>query len=92
MTQPLSPTPAAHWLRFRTLMIRMALLTALAILITFGVLRWQTGPLPLHFVIAVSLGMFAMVMLTVALMGLVFISATGGHDEAPHVIGDDDAS
>ena len=69
------------WARFRRLMSRMAIGTALAIFVAFAVL-WRTGgPMPIHFMIAIALGMFFMVMLTAGLMGLVFVSANTGHDE-----------
>ena len=69
------------WARFRRIMTRMAVGTALVIGATFFVLWWRTGPLPFHFVVAISLGIFAMVMLTGALMGLVFVSSHTGHDD-----------
>lgn len=69
------------WARFRRLMKWFAFGTAAAIITTFIVIWLLTGPMPIHFVIAVSLGLFAMVMLTAALMGLVFVSSATGHDE-----------
>ncbi len=69
------------WARFRRLMSRMAFGTTAAIVAVFVVLWWRTGPMPIHFIIAISLGVFAMVMLTGALMGLVFVSSSTGHDE-----------
>lgn len=70
------------WARYRRMMKRLAVGTALFIIIVFAVLWKLGGPLPLHFVIAITLGVFAMVMLTVALMGLVFVSANTEHDDA----------
>jgi hypothetical protein len=69
------------WARFRRLMLRMALGTGLALLLGFGGLLWWGGAMPIHFVIAISLGIFAMVMLTGALMGLSFVSSSTGHDD-----------
>jgi uncharacterized membrane protein len=69
------------WARFRRLMLRMAIGTVLALALAFYVL-WRTGgPMPIHFVIAISLGIFCMVMLTGALMGLSFVSSSTGHDD-----------
>ncbi len=69
------------WARFRRLMTRMALVTAGGLMIGFVILWWLGGPIPIHFIIAISLGIFAMVMLTGALMGLSFVSARTGYDE-----------
>ncbi len=69
------------WGRFRRLMSFMAIGTGTIITTTFLVIWYLTGPMPIHFVLAISLGIFAMVMLTGALMGLVFVSSSTGHDE-----------
>lgn len=69
------------WARYRRMMKRLAVGTALFIIIVFAVLWKLGGPLPIHFVIAITLGVFTMVMLTVALMGLVFVSSSTDHDE-----------
>ena len=72
---------AHHWARFRRLMRNMAIVTA-TVLITTYVVLWRMGtPMPLNFMIAFSLGIFCMVMLTGALMGLSFVSSATGHDE-----------
>lgn len=70
------------WSRYKNVMKWLGIGTASALGLTFFVL-WKTlGPLPIHFVIAISLGMFAMVMLTAALMGLVFVSSATEHDDS----------
>ena len=54
-------------------------LVALAVLIWF----WQQfGLISIHFYIAAALGIGLMVMLTGALMSLLFLSSGTGHDEA----------
>jgi hypothetical protein len=74
-------TNAHHWARFRRLMRNMAIVTATVLIATYVVL-WRMGtPMPLNFMVAFSLGIFCMVMLTGALMGLSFVSSATGHDE-----------
>lgn len=70
------------WARFRRLMVRMAIGTAVALVLGFAVLWHLGGPMPIHFIVAISLGIFVMVMLTAALMGLSFVSSSTGHDDA----------
>ena len=72
---------AIAWRRYRKAMIRLAVVTLILLALGIGVDWALEGPPPIHFVIAISLGIFAMIMLTAALMGLVFISAAGGYDE-----------
>lgn len=69
------------WGRYKRLMAGMA---GLALLVTIGglvVLKAWLGTVPLHMAIATALGTFFAVMLTAALMGLVFLSSGTGHDE-----------
>ena len=69
------------WRRYCRAMIWLAVST-IGLLIAGIALDWRIeGPPPVHFVIAISLGLFAMIMLTAALMGLVFISSAGGYDD-----------
>jgi len=70
------------WARYRRMMKRLALGTLLFVIIVFAVLWKMGGPLPIHFVVAITLGVSAMVLLTVALMGLVFVSSNTEHDDA----------
>jgi uncharacterized membrane protein YccC len=69
------------WARYRRMMKRLAIGTLLFIIAVFAVLWKLDGPLPIHFVIASTLGVFLMVMLTVGLMGLVFVSSSTDHDD-----------
>ncbi len=70
------------WARFRR-MLRgwglVSLLTALAVLAWFFS---EYGLVSVHFYIAAALGIGAMIMLTGALMSLLFLSSGTGHDEA----------
>lgn len=71
---------AAHWRRFRRLMAFMAVL---ALTVAGGSLWWlrATGvPMHVHFVIAFSLAVVVSLLLAGALMGLVFVSNSSGHD------------
>jgi hypothetical protein len=64
----------------------MKLMGAVTLLVLAGAFTWlyQTGtPLPLHFVLAVSVAVIGSLMLAAALMGLVFFSAASGADDAP---------
>ncbi|MDE2340952.1 MAG: hypothetical protein KGL21_07805 [Alphaproteobacteria bacterium] len=72
---------AQAWRRYRKAMTRLAVIMPL--LLALGIaIDWKLeGPPPIHFIIAISLGIFAMVMLTAALMGLSFISAASGYDD-----------
>lgn len=77
------PEAAAFaWARYRRIMRFMMLLTiglvsiALALLYKFG------GEVSVHFYIATALGVGFVMLLTGALMGLVFLSSGTGHDEA----------
>lgn len=82
------------WARFRRIM-RWWMLAAT--LISLGVLAWffaQYGLVSIHFYIAAALGIGLTVLLTGALMSLVFLSSGTGHDESvrdfePHDDGDD---
>jgi hypothetical protein len=70
------------WDRYRRLMIWMVSAAMGAVLLGLGALRLIIGPIPLHMMIATSLGVFFSVLLAAALMGLVFLSAGSGHDES----------
>ena len=63
----------------------MALMAAVTTLTVGAAFLWfATGdePVSIHFYIATTLGIGAMMLLTGALMGLVFLSHGIGHDEA----------
>lgn len=68
----------------------MQLMLALAVVGVAAVLLWlrSTGlPMPFHFIMAISLGITASILLAGLLMGLVFLSNRSGHDAT---VGHDD--
>lgn len=70
------------WDRFRRMMRAWALVS---VAVAVAVLVWffsQYGFMSIHFYIAAALGVGFMIMLTGALMSLVFLSSGTGHDEA----------
>lgn len=69
------------WGRFRRLMKWMALWGALCVLLVLGYLYWRGTPMPIHMIIATSLGIWCTFMLGTALMSLAFLSSGTGHDE-----------
>lgn len=68
------------WIRFRRMMAWTALLAALVVAAALYWLHRVIGALPLHLAIATGLGVGGMILLTGALMGLVFLSARSGAD------------
>jgi len=73
---------AQAWARFRTIFRRWSLFT-LAVVIAITVwLACDNGPASIHLYIATALGVGFTMLLGGALMGLVFLSSTTGHDEA----------
>lgn len=70
------------WARYRMLMRWMALFTLAVIAVALAALHWLVGGVPVHFYIATALGIGAAMLLMSALMGLVFLSSSTGHDEA----------
>lgn len=87
MTEAPSPLDDARiarhaWRRYWRLVRLMALA---AFVCTAGALWWlyqQFGMVSIHLYIATAGGIFLMVMLGAALMGLVFLSSGSGHDES----------
>jgi hypothetical protein len=75
---------AFAWARYRRLMRWMCLVTAVVVLAALGVLYLTHGLASIHFVIATALGVGAAMLLTSALMGLVFLSHGTGHDQSIH--------
>ncbi|MGD9810834.1 MAG: hypothetical protein AB7U35_05800 [Sphingobium sp.] len=71
----------AAWGRFRRLMKWMAFWGLVCVLAVLGYLFWQGTPLPLHMIIATSLGIWCSFMLGTGLMSLAFLSSGTGHDE-----------
>jgi hypothetical protein len=69
--------------RYKRLMVTMLAITVALIGVSFAWLAATGTPMRLHFLLAVSLGIFFSLMLGAALMGLVFFSnASGADDEA----------
>ena len=74
--------PADHWRRYRRLMALMLGLAIVAVAGALTLLRHEGVVMHLHFVIAMGLGIGVSLLLAGALMGLVFVSASSGHDES----------
>lgn len=74
--------PAYHWRRFRRLMVFMLAVAAIAVAGSLWLLHRQGTVLHLQFMIALGLGITLSLLLAGALMGLVFLSANSGHDDA----------
>jgi len=72
---------AFAWRRYRRLMWGMSIAAAVAVIVSIAGLWWFKGPIPIHMIIATTLGVFFSVMLAAALMGLVFLSSGTGHDQ-----------
>jgi hypothetical protein len=70
------------WARYWRLMRWMF---AVTLVVTVGALTafwWNNGFVSIHFFIATAGAIIGAIMLTAALMGLVFLSSGTGHDEA----------
>ncbi|MEO6040719.1 MAG: hypothetical protein ABIP41_02350 [Croceibacterium sp.] len=77
------PRTAAHaWARFRKLMRLMVMVTVGAIAAAMVVIYRANGLASIHLYIATALGVGFAMLLTGALMGLVFLSSGTGHDES----------
>lgn len=82
---------AFAWARYKRLMRMMGLVTLAVIVLVLGYLYVTDAALSIHFYIATALGVGATMMLTAALMGLVFLSSGTGHDESvTDLMGDDE--
>lgn len=87
MTRP-SPLDDPHnasyaWARYRRLMKWMTLLSLTTVVVALVAMRIIVGDgLTIHMMIATAGGVGGAVMLTAALMGLVFLSSGTGHDES----------
>lgn len=73
---------AFAWARYKRLMRAMVLITLVVVLLVLGYLYVTGSALSIHFYIATGLGVGVAMMLTAALMGLVFLSNGTGHDES----------
>ena len=82
---------AFAWARYKRLMRMMGLVTLAVIVLVLGYLYVTDAALSIHVSIATALGVGATMMLTAALMGLVFLSSGTGHDESvTDLMGDDE--
>jgi hypothetical protein len=77
------PNTAAHaWARYKRLMRFMMLITLMMVAAACIALYRENGLVSAHFYVATALGIgFAMLLMS-ALMGLVFLSDTSGHDQS----------
>ncbi|MFC3175073.1 hypothetical protein ACFOD9_12510 [Novosphingobium bradum] len=77
------PANAAHaWARYKRIMAGMAWFTLAVVGAVLALLFWQNGFVSINLYIAAALGIGGMMLLTAALMGLVFLSSGTGHDAA----------
>jgi hypothetical protein len=81
---------AFAWARYRRLMRFMALVTLGTVIAACLVLYHSNGFVSVHLYIAAALGIGVMMLLTSALMGLVFLSNGTGHDNAIADLVDDE--
>lgn len=70
------------WARYWRLMRWMFAFTLLVTVFALTLFWWIEGFVSIHFFIATAGAVIASMMLTAALMGLVFLSSGTGHDEA----------
>jgi len=85
------PQKAAYaWARYKRLMRFMLMVTIGVVIIALALLYDGESPASVHFYIAAALGIGFMMLLTAALMGLVFLSSGTGHDESVTDLSDDD--
>jgi hypothetical protein len=76
-------TAAVAWQRYRRLVGGMAAFALVAVAASLLWLHWSLGSgLTIHMMIATALGVGLSVLLSAALMGLVFLSSGTGHDES----------
>ena len=73
---------ANAWARYKRMMKWMVLAAVVAVLIALIWLRGDGEPLPIHMIIATVAGVGLSVLVGTALMGLVFLSSSSGHDDA----------
>lgn len=77
------PATAAYaWARYRRLMRFMSALTVFMVAAAFVALYRENGLVSAHLYVATAIGVGFTMLLTSALMGLVFLSHGTGHDDA----------
>lgn len=87
MTEP-EPIPphleraARAWARYKRMMRWMVVAAVIAVLLALLYLKLSGETLAIHMVIATIAGVGLSVLLGTGLMGLVFLSNAGGHDDA----------
>lgn len=85
------PENALHaWARYKRIMRFMLLVTIGVVALAVAILWSSEESVSIHFYIAVALGVGFTMLLTSALMGLVFLSSGTGHDEAVSDAREDD--
>jgi hypothetical protein len=72
---------ASAWARYKAMMRWMALASIVSALLALVYLKSAGGPVPIHMAIATLAGVGLTVLLGTALMGLVFLSNSSGHDD-----------
>ncbi len=72
---------ALAWARYKRTMKWMAVVAAVTALLSLIYLKSFGDPVPIHMVIATLAGVGLTVLVGTGLMGLVFLSNRGGHDE-----------
>ncbi|HEX8301291.1 hypothetical protein [Sphingomonas sp.] len=72
---------AFAWGRYKRILWWMAGVAALASAVAVTMMWWSLGELRIHVAITTVLGTFLTIMMTAALMGLMFLSSGTGHDE-----------
>jgi len=70
------------WVRYKRLMWLMGGITLVMVVAAMALLYRNNGFVSIHFYIATALGIGFAMLLTSALMGLVFLSSGTGHDDA----------
>lgn len=68
----------------RQFLLLLKLMLAASLVVLAGAFLWlhESGvPMPIHLIVAVSIGVIGSLMLAAALMGLVFFSAASGADD-----------
>jgi hypothetical protein len=72
---------ALAWARYKRMMKWMVLVAAVAVALALLYLASTGKPMPAQMVIATIAGVGLSVLLGTGLMGLVFLSSAGGHDD-----------
>jgi hypothetical protein len=79
-SDPLPGLRASAIARFRGMMARMTLVSLVTAAIAVAIVAAGDPGLHIHMLIATGLGVFLTVLLAAALMNLIFLSSSSGHD------------